>query len=73
MLAGGKREKGEGRIHSPLYFCMRALDWNSLCWLVESERGKGKEESCPLVESEGRFQDLPGIPLIPWKSGLQVL
>jgi hypothetical protein len=39
MLAGGKREReGRGRIYSPLHPCMRAPEWNSQCWLVESER-----------------------------------
>jgi hypothetical protein len=31
---------------------MRTPEWNSLCWLVERERRKGKEENCPLRESK---------------------
>jgi hypothetical protein len=33
----GERGKGRGKICSPLHPFMRAPEWNSLGWLVESE------------------------------------
>jgi hypothetical protein len=33
-----RERKGRGRIHLPLHPCMMTHEWNSLCWLVESER-----------------------------------
>jgi hypothetical protein len=44
-------ERGGGNPFTPPPL-QRAPEWISLCWLVERERGKGKEESCPLVESK---------------------
>jgi hypothetical protein len=35
-----------------LHPCMRVPEWNSLCWLVERDRGKEEEENYPLRESE---------------------
>jgi hypothetical protein len=43
-----EREKGSGKIHLPLHSYMRVPEWNSLCWLVESEIQE--KESCPFEE-----------------------
>jgi hypothetical protein len=41
-----ERRKGREKIHLPLHSCIRTSDWNSLCWLVESEREeKGKKKA----------------------------
>jgi hypothetical protein len=45
MLVGGKTEKeGKWEIHSPLHPYTIAPEWNSLCWLGESEREEKKGE-----------------------------
>jgi hypothetical protein len=51
-----ERERGKERekIHTPFHLCTRAPEWNSLWWLVKSERGKGKEESYPFGERKTR-------------------
>jgi hypothetical protein len=53
MLAGGKRERqGKGQIHSPLHPCTKAPEWNSLCWLMESEKEEKEWRKVALSERE---------------------
>jgi hypothetical protein len=40
--------KGRGKIHSPLHPYTRGLEWNSLCWLMENERGENKGGKLPF-------------------------
>jgi hypothetical protein len=40
LLVERERVKGRRRIYSLLHPCKRALEWNSLCFLVEGERNK---------------------------------
>jgi hypothetical protein len=66
MLDGGRREK-EREGDSPLHSCMRAYEWSSLCWQVETERqGKGRRKVA-LEREQDWLQDPQGIPLISWK------
>jgi hypothetical protein len=67
MLAGGKRKKeGKGEIHSPLYPCTRIPEWNSLCWLVESEGEEKEKRKVALSERENKsFRDMQSVLLIP--------
>jgi hypothetical protein len=46
---------------------MRAPEWTSLCWLVESEREtkKRKEEICPFREIEWELPRSVKHPLVP--------
>jgi hypothetical protein len=56
-----ERGKGRGKIHSPLQPCMRAPDWNVLCWLVESEREEKERRKLPFWRELSRFMEHP-----PW-------
>jgi hypothetical protein len=49
-----ERERGKGRekIHSPLYSCIRAPEWNFLCWVVESELEGKERRKVALSERE---------------------
>jgi hypothetical protein len=50
----------------------RASEWNSLCWLVERERER-EGGRLPFEGERDPFQVPQDIPLISWKSRLQVL
>jgi hypothetical protein len=49
-----ERERGKERekTHSPLHPCMRAPEWNYLCWLVESKREEKERGKVALLERE---------------------
>jgi hypothetical protein len=66
MLAGGKRER-EGKRESPFtpLPLHRAPEWNSLCWLVESEREEKERRKVALLERENKsFRHSWSIPLV---------
>jgi hypothetical protein len=43
-----RERKGRGRIHLPLYPGIRAPEWNSLCWLMKSEREENERRKFAL-------------------------
>jgi hypothetical protein len=53
MLVGGKRE-GEGKGENPFTFhpYRRVPLWNSLCWLVESERKEKERRKVAISDRE---------------------
>jgi hypothetical protein len=51
---------------------MRAPEWNFLCWLVKRKR-KMEGGKLSFDNKQDQFQDPQGVPVIAWKSRLQVL
>jgi hypothetical protein len=53
MLVGKEREGREGKkIHSSFHPYTRAPEWNSLRWLVDSEREEKERRKVALSERE---------------------
>jgi hypothetical protein len=51
-----EREKGRGKVHSPLHPCTMTPKWNSLCWLVESEGEEKERRKVVLFERMRAFR-----------------
>jgi hypothetical protein len=60
-----EKGKGKGKVHSPLHLYMTDTEWNSLCWLVESEREEKEKWKVALSERENEsFRDSWSIPIV---------